>query len=74
MRDVQRLVAKFARLAGITRKVTPHTLRHTFATRFLRRGSDLATLQLLLGHANLATTTRYLHPDAARVQEMVEEL
>ena len=73
-RDVQRLVAKFARLAGITRKVTPHTLRHTFATRFLRRGGDLATLQLLLGHANLATTARYLHPDAARVQEMVEGL
>jgi len=71
---VQRLVAKFARLAGITRKVTPHMLRHTFATRFLRQGGDLATLQLLLGHANLATTARYLHPDAARVQEMVEGL
>ncbi len=73
-RDVERLVEKFARLAGITRKVTPHMLRHTFATRFLRQGGDLATLQQLLGHTNLVTTTRYLHPDAARVQEMVEGL
>lgn len=73
-RDVERLVEKFARLAGITRKVTPHMLRHTFATRFLRQGGDLATLQQLLGHTNLVTTARYLHPDAARVQEMVERL
>ena len=73
-RDVERLVEKFTRLAGISRKVTPHTLRHTFATRFLRQGGDLATLQMLLGHANLATTARYLHPDAAQVQGMVEDL
>jgi site-specific recombinase XerD len=73
-RDVERLVEKLARLAGIESKVTPHTLRHTFATRFLRDGGDLATLQSLLGHANLTTTARYLHPDAERVQEMVEGL
>ena len=73
-RDVERLVEKFARLAGIERQVTPHTLRHTFATRFLRGGGDLATLQMLLGHASLTTTARYLHPDAAQVQMMVEEL
>ena len=73
-RDVQRMVTAAAQRAGLARHVTPHTLRHTFATRFLRQDGDLATLQSLLGHVSLTTTSRYLHPDAARVQEMVEGL
>jgi site-specific recombinase XerD len=73
-RDVQRMVDKVAQLALLKRKITPHMLRHTYATRFLRRGGDLATLQHLMGHANLSTTARYLHPDKQQVQAMVEDL
>jgi integrase/recombinase XerC len=73
-RPVQRLVKSAAQRAGIKQDVTPHVLRHTFATRFLRKGGDLATLRDVMGHANLATTSRYLHADATRMQEMVEDL
>ncbi len=72
-RAIQEMVKGAALRAGIE-DATPHTLRHTFATRFLRRGGDLATLRDILGHANLATTSRYVHSDAAQMQEMVEGL
>ena len=69
-RDVEWLMDKQARLAGLSSKVTPHTLRHTLTTRFLRDGGDLATLQM----ANLMTTARHLHPDAGQVQQRAEDL
>jgi site-specific recombinase XerD len=53
--------------------VTPFDLQ-PHAARFLQAGGDLTTLQTVLGHSNLSTTARYLHPDAGRVQEIVEEL
>ncbi|WP_062158985.1 tyrosine-type recombinase/integrase [Bellilinea caldifistulae] len=69
-RDVQRMVAEYARIAGV--EASPHTLRHTFATRAIEKGVDVATLAAILGHSRLETTGRYLHPTAERIQEAVE--
>jgi integrase/recombinase XerD len=73
-RNVQKVVSKAAKLAGIAKRVTPHTLRHSFATHLLESGVDVRKIQVLLGHANLNTTEQYTHVSNVELRKIKNPL
>jgi integrase/recombinase XerC len=72
-RSVGRLIKKYSRHSGIFRKVSPHSLRHTFATHLLDAGADIREIQEMLGHSSLSTTQRYTHVSMGKLMEVYDK-
>ena len=69
-RSIQRIVQKYAKIAGLTKQVTPHTMRHSYATDLLMNGADIRSVQSMLGHSSIITTQVYTHITDNRLRDI----